>query len=246
MTTMICYSFFQLEPYVFAHVKLTNIIHRVLEFEYNSSGTLPAPILSSHTGPLPSPSFYPHPSTPFHPNNPKQTFMETVSTLFDSVDSTRSLKYTLEEQIRKSAQLLQTLQASGSMIESLVRGQFKELEKGVIERFEGEIEHLTTRVRLLEEHQGLTPPSPPPKKKASSAPVSSSSMTGVTSTNASSETNGSSSTATSGSIGTLPSPPLTKAQDGSSSAMEVEEEEAESGSAMKGLQDRVSALEKKA
>ncbi|KAF9308387.1 hypothetical protein BG003_011171 [Podila horticola] len=219
---------------------------RVAPRPSESSGTLPAPILSSHTGPLPSPSFYPHPSTPFHPNNPKQMFMETVSTLFDSVDSTRSLKYTLEEQIRKSAQLLQTLQASGSMIESLVRGQFKELEKGVIERFEGEIEHLTTRVRLLEEHQGLTPPPPPPKKKASSAPVSSSSMTGVTSTNASSETNGASSTVTSGSNGTLPSPPLTKTQDGSSSAMEVEDEEPESGSAMKGLQDRVSALEKKA
>ncbi|KAF9376822.1 hypothetical protein CPB97_010581 [Podila verticillata] len=207
----------------------------------SSSGTLPAPILSSHTGPLPSPSFYPHPSTPFHPNNPKQMFMETVSTLFDSVDSTRSLKYTLEEQIRKSAQLLQTLQASGSMIESLVRGQFKELEKGVIERFEGEIEHLTTRVRLLEEHQGLTPP---PKKKAS--PVSSSSMTGVTSTNTSSETtNGLSSTVASSSNGTLPSPPLTKTQDGTS-AMEVEDEDLpESGSAIRGLQDRVSSLEKK-
>jgi len=172
-------------------------------------------------------------------------FMETVSTLFDSVDSTRSLKYTLEEQIRKSAQLLQTLQASGSMIESLVRGQFKELEKGVIERFEGEIEHLTTRVRLLEEHQGLTPP-PAPKKRAS-APVSSSSMTGVTSTNASSETtNGSSSTVTSSSNGTLPSPPFTKTQD-STSAMEVEDEDLpEGGSVIKGLQDRVSSLEKKA
>lgn len=213
----------------------------MLNISPNSSGTLPAPILSSHTGPLPSPSFYPHPSTPFHPNNPKQMFMETVSTLFDSVDSTRSLKYTLEEQIRKSAQLLQTLQASGSMIESLVRGQFKELEKGVIERFEGEIEHLTTRVRLLEEHQGLTPP---PKKKAS--PVSSSSMTGVTSTNTSSETtNGLSSTVASSSNGTLPSPPLTKTQDGTS-AMEVEDEDLpESGSAIRGLQDRVSSLEKK-
>lgn len=89
-------------------------------------------------------------------------FMETVSTLFDSVDSNRTLKLTLEEQIRKSAQLLQTLQSSGTMIESLVRGQFKELEKGVLDRFESEIEYLSMRVGLLEKHQGLTAPAPPP------------------------------------------------------------------------------------
>ena len=108
-------------------------------------------------------------------SNPKHMFMDTVSTLFDSVDSTRNLKYTLEEQIRKSAQLLQTLQASGTMIENLVRGQFKELEKGVIERFEGEIEYLNSRVRQLEEHQGLTPPPRKPKSTsvAPAAPPSS-------------------------------------------------------------------------
>ncbi|KAI9239183.1 MAG: hypothetical protein BYD32DRAFT_359248, partial [Podila humilis] len=112
-----------------------------------------------------------HPSTPFLPHHhasstsssSKHVFMETISGLYDSVDSTKSLKYTLEEQIRKSAQLLQTLQASGTMIESLVRGQFKELEKGVIDRFENELEHLAVRVKALEEHQGLTTP-PVPKK----------------------------------------------------------------------------------
>ncbi|KAF9930014.1 hypothetical protein BGZ67_006016 [Mortierella alpina] len=148
----------------------------------SGSGTLPAPILSSHTGPLPSPSMYP--STPFH-SNPKHMFMDTVSNLFDSVDSSRSLKYTLEEQIRKSAQLLQTLQASGTMIENLVRGQFKELEKGVIERFESDIEHLTARVRQLEEHQGLTPP-PKAVKVVAPAPSSVSTSTPPTSTSSSS------------------------------------------------------------
>jgi len=99
----------------------------------------------------------------------KAMFMETVSTLFDSVDSNRTLKLTLEEQIRKSAQLLQTLQSSGTMIESLVRGQFKELEKGVLDRFESEIEYLSMRVGLLEKHQGLTAPAPPPA--ATTTPV---------------------------------------------------------------------------
>lgn len=108
-------------------------------------------------------------------------FIETVSNLFDSVDSSRSLKYTLEEQIRKSAQLLQTLQASGTMIENLVRGQFKELERGVIERFEGEIDHLNARVRQLEEHQGLTPPPRKPKLTSNSTatPPSSKGATGT-------------------------------------------------------------------
>ncbi|KAF9284798.1 hypothetical protein BGZ68_004380 [Mortierella alpina] len=221
----------------------------------NGSGTLPAPILSSHTGPLPSPSMYP--STPFH-SNPKHMFMETVSNLFDSVDSSRSLKYTLEEQIRKSAQLLQTLQASGTMIENLVRGQFKELEKGVIERFESDIEHLTARVRQLEEHQGLTPPPKVVKAVApasssastSTPPTSTSSTSAVTGVTTSSAGGGAGAASTAGcataeasmdtdpspasappsgsapSDGTLPTPPLTKSQD-TASAMEIEDEEEE-------------------
>ncbi|KAF8927200.1 hypothetical protein BGZ58_010572 [Dissophora ornata] len=234
-----------------------------------SSGTIPAPILSSHTGPLPSP-MYP-PSTPFL-SNPKHMFMETVSNLLDSVDSGRSLKYTLEEQIRKSAQLLQTLQASGTMIENLVRGQFKELEKGVLERFEGEIEHLNARVRQLEEHQGLT--APPKKAKAATAaipstspPTSASAMTGVTtSLNGTTTETGATSASGSGTLeasneiassstptqqdssspnsGTLPTPPLNKNQD--SSAMDVEEEDRESSeydSSVKGLQERTANLE---
>ncbi|KAF9931360.1 hypothetical protein FBU30_010395 [Linnemannia zychae] len=234
----------------------------------SSSGTLPAPILSSHTGPLPSP-MYPHPNTPFHPsshaslaaaaaaaastsgNMSKHHFMETVSNLYDSVDSSRSLKYTLEEQIRKSAQLLQTLQSSGTMIESLVRGQFKELEKGVIEKFESELDHLSARIRQLEEHQGLTPPPKKPCTTASSSSTtaaastsSQNAMTGVVSTsNSTSTLSSSSSSPKAGSAspmasspshshhtgsgssvkdGMLPTPPLSKSQD---SAMEVEDEE---------------------
>ncbi|KAG0370692.1 hypothetical protein BGZ54_004816 [Gamsiella multidivaricata] len=233
----------------------------------NSSGTLPAPILSSHTGPLPSP-MYPHPPvTPFHPNShslpghvSKPVFMETVSNLFDSVDSTRSLKHTLEEQIRKSAQLLQTLQSSGTMIESLVRGQFKELEKGVIERFETELDYLSTRVRQLEEHQGLTPP---PKKARVSASSSSKSASGSLpsppSVSSGSKVGGDSSSDLKD--GTLPTPPLNKNQD---SAMEVEDEEPSAGSSstsvpgspprdqpaeyqssVKKLQERVANLEKR-
>ncbi|KAI8351644.1 hypothetical protein B0O80DRAFT_110268 [Mortierella sp. GBAus27b] len=229
----------------------------------NSSGTIPAPILSSHTGPLPSPSLYP--STPFL-SNPKHMFMETVSNLFDSVDSTKSLKYTLEDQIRKSAQLLQTLQSSGTMIENLVRGQFKELERGVIDRFESEIEHLSARVKQLEDHQGLVAPPRKPKPVVAPAPApaaaaSPSAMTGITSTNngtttaagASEEGNDASASGgnannSSPNSGTLPTPPLTKNQD-TSSAMEIEDdgdrvrEAGEGSSSIKDLQERVVKLE---
>ncbi|KAF9133254.1 hypothetical protein BGW39_010172 [Mortierella sp. 14UC] len=241
----------------------------------HSSGTLPAPILSSHTGPLPSPMY---PSTPFHSNlsnintsNPKHMFMETVSNLFDSVDSSRSLKYTLEEQIRKSAQLLQTLQASGTMIENLVRGQFKELERGVIERFESEIDHLNARVRQLEEHQGLTPP---PRKPKTTASASNSTATPPTSKGATGTAAGASSSTTasgpspmeavdqttssptpphrdsaSPKHGTLPTPPFNKSQD-TSTAMEVEDEEVpemktDYNATFKGLEGRVDNLERR-
>ncbi|KAF9936077.1 hypothetical protein BGZ67_002687 [Mortierella alpina] len=248
----------------------------------SSSGTLPAPILSSHTGPLPSP-MYPHPSTPFHPSNhgaaaavasssshglvSKSAFIETVSNLFDSVDSTRSLKTTLEEQIRKSAQLLQTLQSSGTMIESLVRGQFKELEKGVIEKFEGELEHLSARVRQLEEHQGLKPPAKKARTSEASA-GSSNAMTGVVSSSLpsppSAATASKNGTTAESELkdGTLPTPPFNKNQD---SAMEIEEEEpvaststsassspppsrdqsSDYKSSVKKLQDRVASLEQR-
>ncbi|KAF9414471.1 hypothetical protein BGZ94_000381 [Podila epigama] len=221
--------------------------------DHSNSGTLPAPILSSHTGPLPSPMYPPphlaHPSTPFlahhHPSlatapsssTSKQVFLETISNLYDSVDSTKSLKFTLEEQIRKSAQLLQTLQASGTMIESLVRGQFKELEKGVIERFESELEYLAVRVTALEAHQGLTAPPAPAKRvvatsstttSASSTTTttttttatttartqsSASAMTGVTSTAAALPSPPSNGPTKVSNNGTLPTPPLSKTQE---------------------------------
>ncbi|KAG0333797.1 hypothetical protein BG004_000688 [Podila humilis] len=260
--------------------KASRVLLRQSHHDHSNSGTLPAPILSSHTGPLPSPMYPPphhgHPSTPFLTHHhqaavvaaaaaaasqgpltstatsastlssSKHVFMETLSGLYDSVDSTKSLKFTLEEQIRKSAQLLQTLQASGTMIESLVRGQFKELEKGVIERFENELEHLAVRVKALEEHQGLLTPSAPVQKSTtatqaaplnsraqSSKACSSSAMTGVTSTSAAQSRSlpspPSHSGATGSNNGTLPTPPFSKNQgeelaSSGASPMEVEDD----------------------
>ncbi|CAG8565105.1 hypothetical protein C2G38_2180060 [Gigaspora rosea] len=62
----------------------------------------------------------------------KESFIHLFDNFYDTVSDTRSLKTTLEDQIRKTTTLLQTLQASGAMIESLVRGHFREMQREVI------------------------------------------------------------------------------------------------------------------
>ncbi|KAL1920633.1 uncharacterized protein VTP21DRAFT_1010 [Calcarisporiella thermophila] len=57
----------------------------------------------------------------------KKGFLSHFEALYDNIESTRALKSTLEDQIRHSATLLQTLQQSSGMVESLVRSKLKEL-----------------------------------------------------------------------------------------------------------------------
>nr|CAG8489937.1 8437_t:CDS:2 [Entrophospora candida] len=72
-----------------------------------------------------------------------------TSSSFSSSSTTdsHSLKSTLEEQINKTTALLQTLQASGSMIEGLVRGHFHELQREVIK----DLMALEKRITRVEE-----------------------------------------------------------------------------------------------
>ncbi|CAG8477341.1 7564_t:CDS:2 [Ambispora leptoticha] len=64
--------------------------------------------------------------------NNKESFINLFDSLYDTVADSRNLKSTLEDQIRKSSTLLQTLQASGSMVESLVRGHFREMQRDIV------------------------------------------------------------------------------------------------------------------
>ncbi|ORX88343.1 hypothetical protein K493DRAFT_359622 [Basidiobolus meristosporus CBS 931.73] len=79
--------------------------------------------------------------------------MSLFESLFDNIDSTRGLKIQLEEQIRKSTTLLQTLQASGPMIEGLVRSHFRDMQGQFIEKYDTTIEDITQRLDRLEERQ---------------------------------------------------------------------------------------------
>ncbi|CAG8436935.1 7630_t:CDS:2 [Ambispora gerdemannii] len=62
----------------------------------------------------------------------KESFINLFDSLYDTVADSRNLKSTLEDQIRKSSTLLQTLQTSGSMIEGLVRGHFREMQRDIV------------------------------------------------------------------------------------------------------------------
>ncbi|KAK9702770.1 hypothetical protein K7432_011078 [Basidiobolus ranarum] len=83
----------------------------------------------------------------------KQQFMSLFESLFDNVDSARGLKVQLEDQIRKSTTLLQTLQASGPMIEGLVRSHFRDMQGQFIEKYDASIEDIVKRLDRIEERQ---------------------------------------------------------------------------------------------
>jgi len=93
----------------------------------------------------------------------KQSFLHLFDSLYDTLADTRSLKTTLEDQIRKSTALLQTLQASGGMIEGLVRGHFREMQRDMVK----DVSVLEKRIARLEEKvsgapsQPLLSPTPP-------------------------------------------------------------------------------------
>nr|CAG8500852.1 5639_t:CDS:2 [Entrophospora candida] len=76
-----------------------------------------------------------------------KSFINLFDTFYDTIADSHSLKSTLEEQINKTTALLQTLQASGSMIEGLVRGHFHELQREVIK----DLMALEKRITRVEE-----------------------------------------------------------------------------------------------
>jgi hypothetical protein len=132
--------------------------------------------VSSSPLPLPSPSprlsrISKSVTSPmFHTNgeqSSKESFMQLFDTFYDTVADTRSLKTTLEEQIRKTTTLLQTLQASGSMIESLVRGHFREMQREVVKdlmTLEKRLSKVEERMRSSTAVAGMSPPLDPDRR----------------------------------------------------------------------------------
>ncbi|KAI8330002.1 hypothetical protein EDC96DRAFT_528916 [Choanephora cucurbitarum] len=90
------------------------------------------------------------PKTPTHNLLQKQQFMQPFEHLFDTIETTRTLKSTLDDQIRRSSTLIQTLQTSSTTIESLVRNQVKEAQKEVMHRLEDRMEEFVSRLATVE------------------------------------------------------------------------------------------------
>ncbi|RCI04171.1 hypothetical protein CU098_000439 [Rhizopus stolonifer] len=90
------------------------------------------------------------PKTPTHGSLQRQQFMQPFEHLFDTIETTRTLKSTLDDQIRRSSALIQTLQASSTTVEGLIRNQMKELQKEVMHRMEDRLEDMYSRVSSLE------------------------------------------------------------------------------------------------
>jgi len=87
----------------------------------------------------------------------KVSFVSMFENLYDQIESVNRLRSTLEEQIRKSTALLQTLQASGQMIEGLVRSHFREMQVQYGEKFGAALTDLNRRLIDVEEsHRRLT------------------------------------------------------------------------------------------
>ncbi len=85
----------------------------------------------------------------------RQQFMQPFEHLFDTIETTRNLKSTLDDQIRRSSTLLQTLQASSTTIEGLVRNQIKEVQKDILQRMEESIDNLFKRIHILEKKANI-------------------------------------------------------------------------------------------
>jgi hypothetical protein len=135
----------------------------------------PGPRLSRISKPVTSPMLYTNGEQPS-----KESFIHLFDSFYDTVADTRSLKSTLEGQIRKTTTLLQTLQASGSMIESLVRGHFREMQREVVKdlmTLENRLSKVEERMRGNAAAVGMSP-SPPldPDRRLSDISTASSDM----------------------------------------------------------------------
>ncbi|KAI9251231.1 hypothetical protein BY458DRAFT_523975 [Sporodiniella umbellata] len=80
----------------------------------------------------------------------RQQYLQPFEHLFDTIETTRTLKSTLDDQIRRSSSLMQTLQASATTIEGLVRNQVKEAQAEVVAQIQSKVDQLSQRIEALE------------------------------------------------------------------------------------------------
>lgn len=98
---------------------------------------------------LPKTPLPPPPSTA-QPLSKKQQFLQPFEMLYDTLEQTRALKSTLDDQIRRSSSMMQNLQSSSALVEQLVRQQLQEM---VQQHFATKLKECTARINWLEEQQ---------------------------------------------------------------------------------------------
>ncbi|ORZ17375.1 hypothetical protein BCR42DRAFT_351648 [Absidia repens] len=116
-----------------------------------STTTLPVPG-SSSTAPMPPQT----PTTYSFAALQRQQFLQPFDHLFDTIETTRALKTTLDDQIRRSSTLLQTLQASSTTVEGLVRGHVKEMQNDMASKVDQVLDSMIKRIGQLESKLDLT------------------------------------------------------------------------------------------
>ncbi|KAI9474846.1 hypothetical protein BDB00DRAFT_203628 [Zychaea mexicana] len=76
----------------------------------------------------------------------KQQFLQPFELLYDNIEQTRQIKSTLDDQIRRSSSLIQTLQSSSSMVEALVRKNVREAMQQQLQVYSNRVEWLEKRM----------------------------------------------------------------------------------------------------
>jgi CHASE3 domain sensor protein len=67
------------------------------------------------------------------------------------------LKSTLDDQVRRSSSLLQSLQSHNSMVENMVKSHMKEIQREISEKIDQKFDEIIQRISSLEgtsNHQG--------------------------------------------------------------------------------------------
>ncbi|CAO3587173.1 unnamed protein product [Absidia cylindrospora] len=119
-----------------------------------SASTLPVPApvpVSAATAPMPPQT----PTTYSFADLQRQQFVQPFDHLFDTIETTRALKTTLDDQIRRSSTLLQTLQASSTTVEDLVRLHVNEMKNDMTYKLDQVLDAIIKRMRRLESKLGV-------------------------------------------------------------------------------------------
>lgn len=97
------------------------------------------------------------------PLSRKQQFLQPFEMLYDNIEQTKSLKATLDDQIRHSSTLIHTLQSSSTMVENLTRKYVRESVHQQLQDYVNRIERLEQRMTATRRH--YSPPTTPPSQQ---------------------------------------------------------------------------------